>query len=29
MIEHGGKLKLIPIADAKMASIEPPLLGNV
>jgi len=29
MIERGGKLKLIPIADAKMASIEPPLLGNV
>jgi transposase-like protein len=29
MIERGGKLKLIPIADAKLTSIEPPLLKNV
>jgi transposase-like protein len=29
MIERGGKLKLIPIVDAKLVSIELPLLGNV
>jgi hypothetical protein len=29
MIERGGNLELIPIVDAKMASIQPPLLANV
>lgn len=29
MIERGGKLKLIPVPDAKMESIAPPLLENV
>jgi transposase-like protein len=29
MIERGGKLKLIPIADAKMASVEPPMLEHI
>lgn len=29
MIERGGKLKLIPIADAKLESIKKPLLENV
>ncbi|HEV2196152.1 MAG TPA: IS1595 family transposase, partial [Candidatus Acidoferrum sp.] len=29
MIERGGKLRFIPITDAKMASIEPHILKNV
>jgi transposase-like protein len=29
LIERGGKLKLIPVADAKMASIEPPMLEHI
>jgi hypothetical protein len=29
MIERGGKLKLIPVSDAKMASVEPPMLEHI
>jgi transposase-like protein len=29
MIERGGKLKLIPVADDKMTSVEPPMLEHI
>lgn len=29
MIERGGKLKLIPVPDAKMENIEPPMLEHI
>jgi len=29
MIERGGKLKLIPVADDKKASVEPPMLEHI
>jgi transposase-like protein len=29
MIERGGKLKLVPVADDKMASVEPPMLEHI
>ncbi len=29
MIERGGKLKLIPVADAKMVNVEPPMLEHI
>jgi hypothetical protein len=29
MIERGGKLKLVPVADDKKASVEPPMLEHI